>query len=202
MTVASSADAIPVEVAAHPVTVDIAPAASQSRLTVFLRDLLIIPHFIVIAVLMIPLHLFTLIAWFTILIAGRYPVAMHRYSSNVLSWYVRIISYLHLLTGSYPPFAFDAPDYPVQVTIPAQTSSRSRLTTVFRPILLIPHIIAVLVLVLLAQLVLVIAWFAALILGRVPAGMHNFTAGVIRWWTRYAAYGLYLTDAYPPFSLK
>src|SRR2546430_2449435 len=50
----------------------------------------------------------------------------------------------------------------------------SRLRVAFRLILVIPHLIA-LVFVGIAFLVVgVVAWFAALFLGRLPTGMHNF----------------------------
>ena len=35
-----------------------------------------------------------------------------------------------------------------------------------------------------AYVVLLIAWFAALFTGRVPAGMHGFLAGYLRYSTR------------------
>jgi hypothetical protein len=49
--------------------------------------------------------------------------------------------------------------------------------------------------------VLVICWFAALFLGRLPDGLAGFLAGYLRWSTRVYAYLFLLTDKYPPFEL-
>ncbi len=48
---------------------------------------------------------------------------------------------------------------------------------------------------------LVISWFAALFTGQVPAGLADFLAGYLRWFSRVTAYVWLLTDAYPPFAL-
>jgi len=50
--------------------------------------------------------------------------------------------------------------------------------------------------------VALIAWFAILFTGLYPKGMFNFAVGVVRWQQRVLAYQLYLTDAYPPFSME
>ena len=47
-----------------------------------------------------------------------------------------------------------------------------------------------------------IAFWAVLITGKYPAGMHNYMVGVLRWQFRVGAYMGYLTDVYPPFSLS
>jgi hypothetical protein len=47
----------------------------------------------------------------------------------------------------------------------------------------------------------IIAWFAILVVGRFPQGLHGYVAGVIRWGMRVQAYFLSLTDDFPPFSL-
>jgi Domain of unknown function (DUF4389) len=44
-------------------------------------------------------------------------------------------------------------------------------------------------------------WFAALFLGRLPEGLRDFLAGVLRWSTRVQGYLFLLTDQYPPYSL-
>ena len=47
----------------------------------------------------------------------------------------------------------------------------------------------------------VIAVFAVLFTGRWPDGLRGFVLGVGRWWLRFQAYLLLLTDEYPPFTL-
>jgi hypothetical protein len=68
-------------------------------------------------------------------------------------------------------------------------------------LLLIPHWFVLVFLGLGAFFALVYAWFAVLITGKFPQGVHKFVLGVYRWATRVSAYGLLMTDQYPPFSL-
>ncbi len=90
---------------------------------------------------------------------------------------------------------------PYPVTFKADyVEKRSRLTTFFRLLLAIPHLIAVLFYVFAAEIVTFIAWFALLFTGRYPQGMYDFVAGALRYGTRVCGYAFLLTDEYPPFS--
>jgi Domain of unknown function (DUF4389) len=90
---------------------------------------------------------------------------------------------------------------PYPVTFRADyVEKRSRLTTFFRLILAIPHIIVVYVYGIAAGVVVIVAWFALLFTGRYPRGMYDFVAGWLRYSTRVYGYGCLLTDEYPPFS--
>lgn len=77
---------------------------------------------------------------------------------------------------------------------------RSRLTTFFRLILVIPHFIVWYFYALAALVVVIIAWFAIVFTGRYPQGLYDFTADFSRFQTRLYAYACLLTDEYPPFS--
>src|ERR1700736_1422494 len=83
----------------------------------------------------------------------------------------------------------------------AGTRPQGRLTVGFRIILAIPQIVVLYFLFIAMIFVAVIGWFAALFMGRLPDWAHSFISGVVRWYTRVAAYLLLLTDEYPPFSL-
>ena len=83
----------------------------------------------------------------------------------------------------------------------AGTAQQNRLTVAFRIILAIPQFIVLGFVGIAAFVVVVIGWFAALIMGRLPEWAHAFLCGVARWYTRVGAYMFLLTDRYPPFSL-
>ena len=90
---------------------------------------------------------------------------------------------------------------PYPVTFRADyVEKRSRLTTFFRLILAIPHIIVVYFYGIAAGVVVIVSWFALLFTGRYPRGMYDFVAGWLRYSTRVYGYGLLLADEYPPFS--
>jgi hypothetical protein len=77
---------------------------------------------------------------------------------------------------------------------------RNRLTVFFRLLLAIPHFIVVLLWGVLTELIVLVAWFAALFTGQVPEGLHNFMASWLRYATRVSAYVFLLTDPFPQFG--
>jgi Domain of unknown function (DUF4389) len=77
---------------------------------------------------------------------------------------------------------------------------RSRLTTFFRWLLVIPHLIVMAFYGLAAGVVVVVAWFVLVFTGRWPSGMYDFVAGFFRYATAVHGYWWLLTDRYPPFG--
>src|SRR2546425_916102 len=102
--------------------------------------------------------------------------------------------------------------YPLSYEVEQPEGPRNRLTTAFRAILAIPHVLMVGlpgagrvsrgVFGAVATIVSVIAWFAILFTGRYPDGLWRFGAGVLRWSLRLQAYLYLMRDEYPPFSLR
>jgi hypothetical protein len=89
--------------------------------------------------------------------------------------------------------------HPIQVVV-TDDLQRNRLTVFFRSLLVIPHLIVLFLWSIVAEIAILVAWFAALITGRVPAGLHNFIASWLRYTTHVYAYLFLLADPYPPFS--
>jgi hypothetical protein len=89
--------------------------------------------------------------------------------------------------------------HPIQVVV-TDDLKRNRVTVFFRLLLVIPHYIVLTLWSIVAEIAIIIAWFAALITGRVPAGLHNFIASWLRYTTHVYAYLFLLADPYPPFS--
>lgn len=77
-----------------------------SRWMPLVKWLLAIPHYIVLAVLVVGAIFAILIAWFAILFTGRYPRALFDYVVGVGRWALRVQAYATLLiTDRYPPFS-------------------------------------------------------------------------------------------------
>ena len=185
----------------YPVQLEIDPVGPQNRLSILLRLILAIPHLVVLYFLGIAVWIVGILAWFTIVILGRFPETLLRFTIGYNHWSARANAYSSLMTGQYPPFSMDAEwDYPVQLTVEEKTEGRNRLTTLFRLILIIPHAIVLSILGVIAGFVLIAAWLVGIVLGRVPEGLHNFLVGYTRWNARASAYGGLLVDEYPPFS--
>ena len=90
----------------YPVTLDIAdPAGPRDRLSVAFRLIMAIPHFIVLAFILIAWGLLTIVAWFAIIITGEYPAAFHAFAVGALRWELRVEAYLYLMVDEYPPFS-------------------------------------------------------------------------------------------------
>jgi|SRR5579884_2876401 len=168
-----------------------------SRILLFLKWLLVFPHFLVLGILGVALEITTFVAWWAILFTGRYPRGLFDFAVMVLRWGARVNAYYWLLRDEYPPFG-DSP-YPVEFAL-AYPERLSRWKIFVKWILLIPHFIALTVVLTVMYLVSVIAWFAILITGNYPRGLFDFTVGATRWLYRVTVYSWLLTDAYPPFS--
>ncbi len=70
---------------------------------------LAIPHYIVLWFVSVAAFVIVVIAWFAILITGRYPRGLFDFVEGVFRWYLRVAAYAFLLTtDSYPPFGVGA----------------------------------------------------------------------------------------------
>lgn len=117
--------------------------------------------------------------------------------------------------------------YPVTYDVDPQLTDRNRLTSFFRLILAIPHLLLVGAPGLLqwmtgvpfflsgpdrgfasfnnglggaAGIMALISWFAIVFTGRQPKGLWDFAAYYLRWRSRAVAYTALLRDEYPPFG--
>jgi hypothetical protein len=71
--------------------------------------LLAIPHYIVLVFLWIAAIVVVILAWFSILITGRYPRGMFDFVEGVIRWSNRVTGYAFtLVTDRYPPFSLSA----------------------------------------------------------------------------------------------
>lgn len=116
--------------------------------------------------------------------------------------------------------------HPIDLSVEPQLTERNRLTSAFRVILAIPHLVLVGgpvalalsfvfppdadrgmewgggggVLGIAALVAATISWFAIVFTGRMPQGLWKLNAFYLRWRVRAAAYVALLRDDYPPFG--
>ena len=174
---------------------DVTPPARQRRLTVLLRLLLLVPQFIVLAVLGFVTFFAAIAAWFAALALGRLPGWAQSYLSGYVAYATRVYASLYLLVDSYPPFSFTAPRSPVQVEL--RPGHLNRLAVLFRIILVIPAAVIAAVLTAGWHALSFFCWLVVLILGRMPDPLFEATAAILRYSMRLQAYFLMLTAAYP-----
>ena len=77
---------------------------------------------------------------------------------------------------------------------------RTRLTVFFRLILAIPLFLWFTLWSVIATLAAIVNWFATLITGRSPEGLHTFLGTFLRFATHVRAYVLLIADPYPGFT--
>jgi hypothetical protein len=208
----------------YPVRVEGRLEPGLSRGLWLVKWLLLVPHIIVLVFLWIAFTVLTVIAWFAILITGRYPPPIFRFNLGVLrwSWRVSYYGYSALGTDRYPPFTLaDVPDYPATLDIAYPEHLSRGLVLVKTWLLAIPHYLIVAIFIggagtaasqsgdmasttadggLMAVLVL-FAGIALLVRGTYPQGIFDAVLGMNRWAIRVTAYAALMTDAYPPFRL-
>ena len=86
--------------------IDYPDAMRLNRWLPLVKWLLAIPHYIALLVLFIGLVVTTAVAWFAILLTGRYPRGLFDYSVGVGRWAARVSGYAFwLVTDRYPPFS-------------------------------------------------------------------------------------------------
>ncbi len=181
------------------VTFDVEYPEHLSRGLIFIKWLLVLPHFFILYFLGLASAIVTFIAWFAILFTGRYPRGLWEFNLMYQRWSMNASAYFLLKRDEYPPFA--AGPYPVHLNV-EYPEHLSRWLIFVKWLLIIPHLIVLSVLGLAAYVVLWIAWFAILFTGHYPKGLFDFAVGVLRWGVRVNIYANLMTDVYPPFSLE
>jgi hypothetical protein len=92
----------------YPASVEVLdPAGPRDRVSVAFRLILAIPHFIVLACVMLAWCITTIVAWFLILFTGEYPAGLYEFGVGSLRWLIRLQAYLLLLIDDYPPFSLE-----------------------------------------------------------------------------------------------
>jgi Domain of unknown function (DUF4389) len=183
----------------HPIRLIITDDLKRSRLTVFFRLLLVIPHIIWLALWGFAAFFVWVIAWFAALFTKRVPQGLHDFLAGYVRYQVHVYSYMTLVADPYPPFSSSA-SYPVTVEI-APPAEQGRLGVFFRLLLSLPAILISGVLNYLTELLAFFAWFICLVLGRMPEGMRNLLAFSVRYHAQTQAYQYLLTDRYPSLNV-
>jgi Domain of unknown function (DUF4389) len=199
-----------------------------SRWRWLVKWILAIPHWIVLCFLWLAFWILSIVAFFAILVTGRYPRGIFDFNVGVIRWTWRVsfYGYSALATDRYPPFTLrDVSDYPARFDVAYPERLSRGLVLVKSWLLAIPHLIVVAILTggwalgapgfwsltsrnagweglpgLIAILAL-IAGGTMLFGRRYSRDLFDLVMGLNRWVYRVLAYVSLMRDEYPPLRL-
>ncbi|MFJ8020542.1 DUF4389 domain-containing protein [Streptomyces sp. NPDC096311] len=206
---------------AHPLCVEATLDPRLTRWKWLVKWILAFPHYIALLVLWIVFLLLSIVAFFSILITGRYPRPLFDFNVGVLRWNTRVNYYASAVLGTdkYPPFTLkDVPDYPIRVDV-TYPKRLSRGLVLVKWLLVIPQLLVIAVLTTsgssayrhleqysplgsgLIGLLSLVAVVILMFTGSYPRGLFDLLVGLLRWTLRVLVYAYLMTDKYPPFRL-
>jgi len=184
-----------------PLALNIEHQPEYSRFLPLVKWLLAIPSLIVLYLLMIVGWFVILIAFFAVLITGRYPRALFDYVVGMYRWGYRAFAYVGLMTDRYPPFSLkDDPSHAVRFDVAYPEEGVDRWRPFVHWLLVIPYHLVASILGYLIFLMAFFAFFTILFTKKFPIGMFNLALNGMRWGARSNAYFLWLATRYPPFE--
>jgi hypothetical protein len=197
-----------------------------SRWLWLVKMFLAIPHYLVLAFLLVAFGITTMIAGVAILITGRYPRSLFEFNVGVLRWNWRVGFYVYAALGTdqYPPFTLARAEYPADLEVVYPERLSRGLVLIKSWLLALPHLIIVGLLAApilpwwwtdidltagfqpiggysMFNLIVVLAGFFLLITKRYPRSLFDLLMGINRWLYRVLVYVALMCDEYPPFRL-
>jgi hypothetical protein len=206
----------------HPIGLVVEDDYRRSRLTVFFRLLLAIPHLVWFFLWTIGVLVVSIVNWLISIFTGKPPVSIHNFMCAYVRYQAHLGSYISLVGNPYPGFTGEAGEYPIDVQVPEEPVAQRRWTILIRIVLGIPALFISAALAgstggsfstsaggsnrrtsgfsgggALLAVCAVLGWFASLARGRMPKGLRDAGAYAIGYTAQTTAYLLLVTDRYP-----
>ncbi len=187
----------------RPIRLVVGDDLGRSRLTVFFRFLLALPHAVWLTLWTMAVWLVAFPAWLVALFDGRLPRVFHDFLAAYVRYGVHVAAYVFLAANPFPGFT-GRPGYDVDVEIDPP-AAQGRWSVAFRLVLALPALLLTSALIGgggwtyagVAASVAILAWFAALVTGRMPRGLRDLAAYAVGYAAHTAGYLLLVTGRYP-----
>jgi hypothetical protein len=191
----------------RPIRLVVSDDLQRSRLTVFFRLLLALPHFVWILLWSAAAFTVAFVAWLAVLFERRVPRTLHDFLAAYVRYATHLGAYLYLAAGPYPGFT-GRPGYPVDVEIDPPRE-QGRWGAGFRLVLALPALLLTAALVGgggggnsggsagIAAVAAFLAWFACVARGRMPRGLRDLVTYALGYSAQATGYLLMLTSRYP-----
>ena len=194
----------------HPIRLVVTDDLHRSRLTVFFRLLLSIPHLLWLGLWSVVAFVIAVINWFATLIKGESPQGLHDFLAGYLRYATHVEAYLLLAGNPFPPFFVGSTTGPYPIDLEIDPPVRqNRWKTAFRGFLAAPAVLLSAAFLGgpiawvafrgsgIAATTSFLTWFSALARGRSPRGLRDTTAWSVGYGAQAGAYLFLLTDIYP-----
>jgi hypothetical protein len=181
----------------HPVQLVHQPDdRTRTRLTVFFRLLLGLPHIVWLILWGVLALIVSFVNWLVTLFRGQSADALHRFLAAYVRYQTHVTAFLGLTSNPFPGFTGTPGSYPVDVAI-AAPERQNRWTVGFRFLLAIPAFLLSSALTTALWVAAFLGWFAGLFTARMPDGLRKLGLFALRYGAQASAYGLLLTNRYP-----
>jgi hypothetical protein len=146
------------------------------------------------------------LGWFVCVFRGRMPQGFRDLTIYSLGYSAQVLGYLFLMTGRYPnsdPAFYESANVhradPIRLEV-TDDLRRSRMTTLFRLPLAVPHFAFLTLWGVAALFAVIVNWFVTLFRGRPAAPLHRFIARLIRYQTHVYAFSQLVGNPFPGFT--
>jgi hypothetical protein len=192
-----------------PVQIRVIEDLRRSRLTVFFRLLLALPHLVWMAIWTTGVVLLAFVAWLVVLFKAEMPAGMHRFFVMYLRYVTHVYAYLNLAANPFPGFLGEN-GYEVDIEVDPPVR-QGRVKAGFRLFLAIPALLlsgvigggveggasyGIQVTGILSACGF-LTWFYALATGRASEGISRLQWYCLHYAAQTYAYVLLLTERYP-----
>ena len=204
----------------HPVHLVVEDDYRRTRITVFFRLILAIPHLIWFGLWTLLIVITAVVNWLISIFTGKPPRGLHRLMCSYIRYQAHLTAYLALVGNPYPGFTGEPGEYPIDIRLPEEPVAQRRWTIFLRFLLAVPALIVSGALAGLSGgnigssssrksarrgtgggallfVCAVLGWFASLARGRMPKGLRDAGAYAIGYSAQGSAYLLLVTDRYP-----
>jgi Domain of unknown function (DUF4389) len=179
-----------------PLTVAAKDDLRRTRLTVFFRLLLAFPHFAWLTLWGVVVFLVAIANWVATLFRGRSPRALHKFLAAYVRYTTQVYAFVALAGNPFPGFVGARGTYPVEAQID-DVGRQNRWSVGFRLILAFPALVMAGAYSTLLWTGAALAWFAALVTGKMPRRLQNAGLQALRYSAQTYGYLFLLTGAYP-----
>ena len=194
----SSLAAVSAAEAAVPAKITIPYPERLSRLLLFFKWLLVIPLVIIVSFWTIAALVVFIIAFFAILLVGRFPRGLFDFIVSYIRFYLRVGAYFpYLMTDTWWPGG----NHPMQFEV-KYPEKLSRGISLLKLLSMLLGVVGCLTSVVYFVLILfgIAAWFAILFTGRYPRELYRVALMMYQWTARVDSWQSWLRDEWSLFG--